>query len=147
MTRGGAFKGTTVTVHTGIDHREVLVGLGYSLVVSSATGAEAEKSTRLFRSTHHFCVWMLISDLLCSDSLEFKHCKQEFVYFDLQVPDDRVPLSVSDVGVVCEQDGVVGHRRLARGKNATCHVAHTVQDAVVHQEVIYQQLDRERQRR
>lgn len=49
----------------------------------------------------------------------------------LQVPDDRVPLSVGDVGVVCEQDGVVGHHRLARGKNATRNVAHAVQNAVV----------------
>lgn len=65
-------------------------------------------------------------------------------YVKLQVPDNRVPLSVSDVGVVCEQDSVVRHHRLARGKNATWNVAHTVQNAVIHQEVIYQQLIRQR---
>lgn len=84
------------------------------------------------------------SDLLCSTTLEFDHCKQADIYVNLQVPDDRVPLSVGDVGVVREQDGVVGHHRLARGKNATCDIAHTVQNAVIHQEVIYQQLERQR---
>lgn len=66
------------------------------------------------------------------------------IYVKLQVPDNRVPLSVSDVGVVCEQDSVVGHHRLARGENATGNVAHTVQNAVIHQEVINQQLIRQR---
>lgn len=50
---------------------------------------------------------------------------------------------MSDVGVVCEQDGVVGHHRLTCRENATCNVAHTVQNAVVNQEVIDQQLNRQ----
>ncbi len=45
-----------------------------------------------------------------------------------------------DVGVVCEQDGVVGHHWIAGGQNAPCHMADTVQDAVIHQEVVHQQL-------
>lgn len=66
------------------------------------------------------------------------------IYVKLQVPDNRVPLSVSDVSIICEQDSVVGHHRLACGKNATWNVAHTVQNAVIHQEVINQQLIRRR---
>lgn len=86
----------------------------------------------------------LHSDLLGSITRDFNHCKQADTYVKLQVPDNRVPLSVGDVGIVCEQDSVVGHHRLARGKNATWNVAHTVQNAVIHQEVIYQQLMRQR---
>lgn len=90
-----------------------------------------------------FFFWWRCSDLLCSTSFEFNLCKQVDISVNLQVPDDRVPLSVSDVGVVCEQDGVVGHHRLTCGKNATRDVAHTVQNAVINQEVIYQQLNRQ----
>lgn len=89
--------------------------------------------------------WWRHSDLLCSTSFEFNLCKQIAFLFckTSPVPDDRVPLSVSDVGVVCEQDGVVGHHRLTCRKNATRNQAHTVQNAVVNQEVIYQQLNRQ----
>lgn len=50
---------TGAIFNTRIDHREVLKqgfqGLCYSLlVVSSTTGAEVEKSTSLFKTTHHF---------------------------------------------------------------------------------------------
>lgn len=45
-----------------------------------------------------------------------------------------------DVGVVREQDGVVGHHGVAGGQDATGHVVHHVQNTVVHQEVIDQQL-------
>lgn len=44
------------------------------------------------------------------------------------------------MGVVREQDGVVGHHGVAGGQDATGHVAHHVQNTVVHQEVIDQQL-------
>lgn len=118
--------------------------LCYSLVVSSATGAEAEKSTRLFKTAHHFFRGDLHSDLLCSTILGFSHCKQADIYVKLQVPDNGVPLSVSNVGIVCEQDGVVGHHRLARGKNSAYNIAHTVQNAIINQEVIDQQLIRQR---
>lgn len=65
----------------------------------------------------------------------------------MQLPDDCVPLPVCDVGVVCEQDGVVGHHWIAGGQNASGHVAYTVQDAVVHQEVVHQQLNTHTQHR
>lgn len=56
---GGTFEGTRGIFNTGIDHREVLTRgfqrLCYSLLVmSSATGAEVEKSTSVFKTTHHF---------------------------------------------------------------------------------------------
>lgn len=55
----GTFEVTGGIFNTGIDHRGVLTrgfqGLCYSLlVVSSATGAEVEKSTSLFKTTHRF---------------------------------------------------------------------------------------------
>lgn len=56
------------------------------------------------------------------------------------VPDDSVPLTVCNEGIVCEQDGVVGHHWITGRQNASCHMAYTVQDAVVHQEVIHKQL-------
>lgn len=54
----GTFEGTGGIFNTGIDHREVLTRgfqeLCYSLlVVSAATGAEVEKSTALFKTTHY----------------------------------------------------------------------------------------------
>lgn len=63
-------EGTGAIFNTRIDHREVLKqgfqGLCYSLlVVSSATGAEVEKSTSLFKTTHHFLDSGVESDLLC----------------------------------------------------------------------------------
>lgn len=60
------------------------------------------------------------------------------------VPDDSVPLSVSNVDVICEQDGVVGHHRVASRQDASCHLAYAVQDAIIYQEVIHQQLDSRR---
>ena len=48
---------------------------------------------------------------------------------------------MGNVGVVREQDGVVGHHWVAGGQNASYHMAYTVQDAVVHQEVVNQQLN------
>lgn len=63
----------------------------------------------------------------------------------VRLPDDGVPLPVGDEGVVREEDGVVGHRGLAGGQDASGHVADAVQDAVVHQEVVHQQLDRKNQ--
>lgn len=47
-----------------------------------------------------------------------------------------------DVGVVREQDGVVGHNWFARGQDASYNVGYTVQNAVIHQEVVNQQLYR-----
>lgn len=52
---------------------------------------------------------------------------------------------MSDVGVVCEQDGVVGHHWITGRQNASGHMAHTVQDAVIHQEVVHQQLHTQRE--
>lgn len=54
----GSLEGTGAIFNTRIDHRGVLErgfqGLCYSLlVVSSATGAEVEKSTSLFNTTRH----------------------------------------------------------------------------------------------
>lgn len=63
----------------------------------------------------------------------------------IQLPDDSVPLTVCNVGVVCEQNGVVGHHWLTGGQNASCHIAYTVQNAVIHQEVVHQQLYTHRQ--
>lgn len=53
--------------------------------------------------------------------------------------DDCVPLTVCNVCVVCEEDGVVRHHWITVRQNASRHVAHAVQDAVVHQEVVHQQ--------
>lgn len=55
----GTFEGTGGIFTTGMDHRGVLTRgfhrLCYSLLaVSAATGAEVEKSTSLFKTTHHF---------------------------------------------------------------------------------------------
>lgn len=58
--------------------------------------------------------------------------------------DDSVPLSVSNVDVICEQDGVVGHHRVTSRQDASCHLAYAVQDAIIYQEVIHQQLDSRR---
>lgn len=75
--------------------------------------------------------------------VEWIKAKQSNIYiWKIQVPDDRVPLTVCDVGVVREQDGVVGHNRFARGQDASYNVGYTVQDAVIHQEVVNQQLYR-----
>lgn len=54
-------------------------------------------------------------------------------------PDDGVLLPLGDVCVVGEEDGVVGHHGVARGQDAP-HDAHAIQDAVIHQQVIYKQL-------
>lgn len=59
---------------------------------------------------------------------------------DLRIPDNSVPLPVCDEGIVCEQDGVVGHHWITCRQDASCHVAHAVQDAIVHQQVVHQQL-------
>lgn len=45
-----------------------------------------------------------------------------------------------NVGIVCEQNSVIGHHWVAGGQNASCHMAYAVQNAVIHQEVIHQQL-------
>lgn len=45
-----------------------------------------------------------------------------------------------DKGVVREQNGVVGHHWIAGGQDASRHMAHAVQYAVIHQEVVHQQL-------
>lgn len=58
----------------------------------------------------------------------------------MRVPDNSVSLTVCNVGIVCEEDGVVGHHWITGRQNASCRVAHTVQDAVVHQEVVHKQL-------
>lgn len=47
---------------------------------------------------------------------------------------------MSNVDIVGEEDGVVGHHWLTGRQNASCHVAHAVQDAVIHQKVIHQEL-------
>lgn len=52
------------------------------------------------------------------------------------LPDDSVPFTVGNVGLVGEEDGVVGHRRVTGGQDAPRRLAHAVQDAVIHQEVI-----------
>lgn len=56
------------------------------------------------------------------------------------VPDDSVPLTVCDVSVVGEEDGVVGHHWVTVGQDTSHHVAHAVQDAIVYQEVVHEQL-------
>lgn len=48
---------------------------------------------------------------------------------------------MNDVSVVCEEDGVVGNDWVTGGQDASGHQAHTVQDAIIDQEIIYQQLD------
>jgi len=73
------------------------------------------------------------------------HGENEFDTPDLHpkkhgVPDDGVLLAVCNVGVVSEQDGVVGHHRITGRQDASSHMAHAVQHAVIHQEVIHQQL-------
>lgn len=50
-----------------------------------------------------------------------------------------------NVGIVREQDGVVGHHWITGRQNASCRVVYTVQDAVIHQEVIHQQLYTQRE--
>lgn len=67
------FGGTGANFNTRIDHREVLrqdfQELCYSLlVVSSATGAEVEKSKSLFKTTHHFLNSGVESDHLCQSN-------------------------------------------------------------------------------
>lgn len=54
------------------------------------------------------------------------------------LPDDSVPLTVGDVGVVCEQDGVVGHHWITVRQNASCHMGYTVQNAIIDEQVIHQ---------
>ncbi|KAI1896264.1 hypothetical protein AGOR_G00093010 [Albula goreensis] len=58
------------------------------------------------------------------------------------LPDDCVPLSVRDLGVAGEEDGVVGNHRVTVGQDSSGHVTHRVQDTVIHQQVIHQQLFR-----
>lgn len=59
-------------------------------------------------------------------------------------PDGGVLLLVTDVRVLGEEDGVVGHRGLARGQDAPDQVAYHGQDPVVHEQVIHQELDRQK---
>ena len=59
-------------------------------------------------------------------------------------PDGSVLLLVTDVRVLGEEDGVVGQRGLARGQDAPDQVAHHGQDPVVHEQVIHQELDRQK---
>lgn len=49
---------------------------------------------------------------------------------------------VSDVNVICEQDGVVRHHRVTGRQDASRSVVYTVQDTVVHQQVVHQQLSK-----
>lgn len=56
------------------------------------------------------------------------------------LPDDSVPLSVCYVSIVREQDGVIRHHRITGGQDSSPHMTHVVQNAVIHQEVIHQQL-------
>lgn len=60
--------------------------------------------------------------------------------YKIWVPNDGVPLTVRNVGIVCEQDGVVGHHWITSRQNASCRVAYTVQDAIIHKKVVHQQL-------
>ena len=59
-------------------------------------------------------------------------------------PDGGVLLLVTDVRVLGEEDGVVGYCGLARGQDAPDQVAHHGQDPIVHEQVIHQELDRQR---
>lgn len=52
------------------------------------------------------------------------------------VADYGVPFTVGDAGVVGEEDSVVGQHRVTGGQDAPRRLAHAVQDAVIHQEVI-----------
>lgn len=58
----------------------------------------------------------------------------------VSVPEDSVPFTMCNVDVLCEQDGVVRHHRVTGRQNASCCVTNDVQDAVIHQEVVHQQL-------
>lgn len=60
------------------------------------------------------------------------------------VPDGGVFLLVTDVRVLGEEDGVVGYCGLACGQDAPDQVAHHGQDPIVHEQVIHQELDRQR---
>lgn len=55
-------------------------------------------------------------------------------------PDDGAPLALRYVGVVGEQDGVVWHHGVTGRQDASGGLAHALQDAVIHQEVVHQQL-------
>lgn len=59
-------------------------------------------------------------------------------------PDGGVFLLVTDVRVLGEEDGVVGYCGLACGQDAPDQVAHHGQDPIVHEQVIHQELDRQR---
>lgn len=53
------------------------------------------------------------------------------------VPDNSSPLLVADPLIICEEDGVVGHHGVTRGEDAWHHMAHHVQNAIVHQQIIH----------
>lgn len=53
------------------------------------------------------------------------------------VPDDRVSLTVSDVSVVCEQDGVVLHHWITGRQDSLCSGVYAFQDAVINQKVVH----------
>lgn len=56
------------------------------------------------------------------------------------VPDDAVFLLVTEVSVLGKKDGVVGHGGLTCGQDAPNQVTHHGKNAIVHQQVIHQQL-------
>lgn len=60
--------------------------------------------------------------------------------WNARIPDDGVPLTVCNVCIVCEEDGVVRHHWVTGRQNTSSHIADAVQNPVVHQEVVHQQL-------